>query len=32
MRTGEQPNATEADKTARDAAWAKIKSLSAKYK
>jgi carboxymethylenebutenolidase len=32
MRSGEQPNATEADKKARDAAWAKIKTLTAKYK
>jgi carboxymethylenebutenolidase len=32
MRTGEQPNATEADKKARDAAWVKLKALSAKYK
>jgi carboxymethylenebutenolidase len=32
MRSGEQPGATEADKKARDAAWAKLKALSAKYK
>jgi carboxymethylenebutenolidase len=32
MRTGEQPNATEADKKARDATWAKIKSLAPKLK
>jgi carboxymethylenebutenolidase len=32
MRTGEQPNAAEADKKARDAAWAKIKTLTAKFK
>jgi len=32
MRSGEQPNATEADKKARDAAWAKIKTLTAKYR
>jgi carboxymethylenebutenolidase len=32
MRTGEQPNATESDKKARDAAWAKIKAVAAKYK
>ncbi len=32
MRSGEQPNATEADKKARDAAWAKIKSLEPKFK
>jgi carboxymethylenebutenolidase len=32
MRSGEQPNASEADKKARDAAWAKIKSLEPKYK
>ena len=32
MRSGEQPNATEADKKARDAAWVKLKALSANYK
>jgi carboxymethylenebutenolidase len=32
MRTGDQPNAPEADKKARDAAWAKIKSLAPKFK
>ena len=32
MRSGEQPNATEADKKARDAAWTKLKSLTAKFK
>jgi carboxymethylenebutenolidase len=32
MRTGDQPNAPEADKKARDAAWVKIKALSVKYK
>jgi carboxymethylenebutenolidase len=32
MRSGEQPDATEADKKAREAAWAKLKILSAKYK
>jgi len=32
MRSGEQPNATEADKKARDAAWVKLKALAAKYK
>ena len=32
MRSGEQPNAPEADKKARDAAWIKLKSLTAKYK
>jgi carboxymethylenebutenolidase len=32
MRSGEQPNATEADKKAREAAWAKIKSLVPKYR
>jgi carboxymethylenebutenolidase len=32
MRSGEQPNATEADKKARDAAWVKLKALTAKYK
>ena len=32
MRSGEQPDATEADKKARDAAWVKLKALSAKFK
>jgi carboxymethylenebutenolidase len=32
MRSGEQPNPTEADKKARDAAWVKLKALTAKYK
>jgi len=32
MRSGEQPDATEADKKAREAAWAKIKSLMPKFK
>jgi carboxymethylenebutenolidase len=32
MRSGEQPGATEADKKARDAAWAKLKSLAPKFK
>jgi carboxymethylenebutenolidase len=32
MRSGEQPGATEADKKARDAAWVKLKALTAKYK
>jgi carboxymethylenebutenolidase len=32
MRSGAQPNATEADKKARDAAWAKIKGLTPKFK
>jgi carboxymethylenebutenolidase len=32
MRSGEQPNATEADKKARDAAWIKLKALTAKFK
>jgi carboxymethylenebutenolidase len=32
MRSGEQPGATEADKKARDAAWVKLRALSAKYK
>jgi carboxymethylenebutenolidase len=32
MRSGEQPGASEADKKARDAAWAKLKTLTAKYK
>jgi carboxymethylenebutenolidase len=32
MRSGEQPGASEADRKARDAAWVKLKALSAKYK
>jgi len=32
MRSGAQPDATEADRKAREAAWAKLKTLSAKYK
>lgn len=32
MRSGEQPNASEADKKARDAAWARIKGLTPKFK
>jgi carboxymethylenebutenolidase len=32
MRSGEQPNAPEADRKARDAAWVKLKSLTAKFK
>ena len=32
MRSGEQPDATETDKKARDAAWVKLKALSAKFK
>jgi len=32
MRSGEQPNPPDADKKARDAAWAKLKALAAKYK
>jgi carboxymethylenebutenolidase len=32
MRSGEQPNPTEADKKARDAAWVKLKTISTKYK
>jgi carboxymethylenebutenolidase len=32
MRSGEQPNATEADSKARAEAWAKIKSLTPKFK
>ena len=32
MRTGAQPNPTEADKKARDAAWVKLKALAPKYK
>jgi carboxymethylenebutenolidase len=32
MRSGEQPNPTEADKKARDAAWIKLKTLTTKHK
>ena len=32
MRSGEQPNAPEADKKARDAAWIKLKALTTKFK
>ena len=32
MRSGEQPNPTEADKKARDAAWARMKTMTAKFK
>ena len=32
MRSGEQPDATEADKKARDAAWVKLKALTVKFK
>ncbi len=32
MRSGDQPNAPEADKKARDAAWVKLKALTAKLK
>jgi len=32
MRSGEQPDATDADKKAREAAWARIKTLTAKFK
>jgi carboxymethylenebutenolidase len=32
MRSGEQPNASEADKKAHDAAWARIKGLTPKFK
>jgi carboxymethylenebutenolidase len=32
MRSGEQPNATEADKKARDEAWVKLKALQEKFK
>jgi len=32
MRSGEQPDAKEEDKKAREAAWAKLKALTAKYK
>lgn len=31
MRSGEQPDATEADRKARDAAWIKLKALATKY-
>ncbi len=32
MRSGEQPNASEADRKARDAAWVKLRALTAKFK
>jgi carboxymethylenebutenolidase len=32
MRTGEQPDAKDADKKARDASWVRIKTLTAKYR
>jgi len=32
MRSGEQPNPPDADKKARDVAWAKLKALAPKYK
>jgi carboxymethylenebutenolidase len=32
MRSGEQPGATEADKKAREAAWAKLKELTPKFR
>jgi carboxymethylenebutenolidase len=32
MRSGAQPEATDADKKAREAAWTKLKSISAKFK
>jgi carboxymethylenebutenolidase len=32
MRSGEQPDAKDADKKARDAAWARLKTLTAKFK
>ena len=32
MRAGDQPDATEANKKARDAAWVKLKTLIAKYR
>jgi carboxymethylenebutenolidase len=32
MRSGDQPNAPEADKKARDTAWVKIKGLAPKFK
>jgi carboxymethylenebutenolidase len=32
MRSGEQPDATDADRRARNAAWVKLKDLTAKYK
>jgi len=32
MRSGEQPDATEADKKARDAAWVRLKALTGKFK
>jgi carboxymethylenebutenolidase len=32
MRSGEQPDATAADRKARDAAWARLKTLAANYR
>lgn len=32
MRSGEQPGASDADKKAREAAWAKLKTIAAKFK
>ncbi len=32
MRSGEQPDAKDADKKARDAAWVRLKALTAKFK
>jgi carboxymethylenebutenolidase len=32
MRSGEQPDATEADKKARDAAWVRLKAITPKFK
>jgi carboxymethylenebutenolidase len=32
MRSGEQPGGSDADKKAREAAWAKLKTISAKFK
>ncbi len=32
MRSGEQPDAKDADKQARDASWVRMKALTAKFK
>jgi carboxymethylenebutenolidase len=32
MRSGEQPDAREEDRKARDASWVRLKTLSAKFK
>ena len=32
MRSGDQPDATDANKKARDAAWVRLKTITAKFK